>query len=173
MDVDSLLQYRREKDDFLRHDEHSPVSPAQRSSFTGLRYYAPNERLALHLPVEPADGGELTVETSDGSRRVYLRSGVVRFEVDGRPASLLLLATPDRDGWFVPFRDATSGTETYAAGRYLDLSAARDGLAPLDFNYAYNPFCAYSDAYSCPLPPPENWLDVPIRAGEMAYDPAG
>jgi hypothetical protein len=82
-------------------------------------------------------------------------------------------ADPDDDRLWVPFRDATSGEETYGAGRYLDLEAdthrTDDGRWILDFNEAYNPTCAYSDRYECPLPPTENWLDVRIEAGERAY----
>jgi hypothetical protein len=74
---------------------------------------------------------------------------------------------------FVPFRDLTSGKETYGAGRYLDLKAGKDqtptGKWLLDFNKAYNPWCAYSEDYACPLTPPENWLNVPIYAGEKDY----
>ncbi|MBT8206662.1 MAG: DUF1684 domain-containing protein, partial [Acidimicrobiia bacterium] len=69
-------------------------------------------------------------------------------------------------GYFVPFRDATSGKESYGAGRYLDVHPNEDGTVTLDFNYAYNPYCAYDEAFSCPLPPIENWLEVPIAAGE-------
>ena len=84
--------------------------------------------------------------------------------------TLALYATPGHEGYFLPFRDATSGRETYGAGRYLDLAPPHDGKVTVDFNLAYNPYCAYSDSFSCALPPVENWLQVPIRAGEMAFD---
>jgi uncharacterized protein (DUF1684 family) len=79
-----------------------------------------------------------------------------------------------RPSWscFLPFRDATSGNESYGAGRYLDVEPGRDGRVQSDFNLAYNPYCAYNDAFSCPLSPSENWLRVPIRAGEAAYTSA-
>jgi uncharacterized protein (DUF1684 family) len=70
---------------------------------------------------------------------------------------------------FLPLRDATSGDETYGAGRYLEPLMLDDGRVLVDFNYLYNPYCAYNDAWSCPLPPRENWLTVPIRAGEKAF----
>ena len=73
-------------------------------------------------------------------------------------------------GYFLPFRDATSGKETYGAGRYLDVPRGENGQVVVDFNYAYSPYCAYGDAYSCALPPRENWLTVPIEAGEMDLD---
>jgi hypothetical protein len=94
---------------------------------------------------------------------------MVHFDVDGRTATLTLFGSHDSDDLFLPFRDATSGQETYGAGRYIDVGAARDGRVTVDFNLAYNPYCAYNPSYSCPLPPRENWLDVPIRAGEQDY----
>ncbi len=72
---------------------------------------------------------------------------------------------------FVPFRDKTCGTETYGAGRYLDLEDPAGAEVLIDFNLAYNPYCAYSESYSCPLPPPENWLEIPVTAGERKYEP--
>jgi uncharacterized protein (DUF1684 family) len=96
----------------------------------------------------------------------------VRFEIDGEHAELVLLTRQDEQRFFLPFRDATSGRESYGPGRYLDVEPGRDGRVQVDFNLAYNPYCAYNDAFSCPLPPPDNWLRVPIRAGEAAYTPA-
>ena len=82
---------------------------------------------------------------------------------------MTLYTTEGSHGFFLPFRDATSGSETYGAGRYLDIDPDEDGTVTIDFNMAYNPFCVYSEAYSCPLPPTENWLDVPITAGEKDF----
>ncbi|MFB6087007.1 MAG: DUF1684 domain-containing protein, partial [Haloarculaceae archaeon] len=112
--------------------------------------------------------------TTEGERE-YLEFGEFRFEVDGEAATLQAYRRdPDETSLWVPFRDATSGEETYGAGRYLDLDGDDDrtdsGAWVLDFNYAYNPFCVYSDQYECPLVPAENWLEVPIRAGELAFE---
>jgi uncharacterized protein len=100
---------------------------------------------------------------------VYERLGWVKLQVDGSDCQLALFA-PEGDlepeAAFVPFRDATSGSETYGSGRYLE-AELRDDTVTLDFNLAYNPYCAYGDGWSCPLPPRENWLTVPIRAGEQ------
>lgn len=168
MDTDQLLEHRRAKDEFFRTDHHSPIPHEQRHDFEGLSYFDPNPDLVFTLPVEPADGSEITVETSDGQQRAYRRAGKVGFEVDGEPVELTLYDT-GHHGYFVPFRDKTSGDSTYGAGRYLDLDANDDGTVTLDFNLAYNPSCVYDDAYSCPLPPIENWLQVPIEAGEKMY----
>jgi hypothetical protein len=144
----------------------------ERARFDGLRYFPPNPQLQLQLLVEPADGSTLEIATSDGSTRRFRRCGGVRFEIDGEQAELVLLSRQDEHGFFVPFRDATSGKESCGAGRYLDVEPGRDGRVQLDFNLAYNPDCAYNEAFSCPLPPPENWLRVPVRAGEAAYTSA-
>jgi uncharacterized protein (DUF1684 family) len=97
--------------------------------------------------------------------------------VDGRPTRITLFTSPEMHELFLPFRDATSGRETYGAGRYLEVDPPdADGRVVVDFNLAYNPYCAYNPDWSCPIPPGENWLDVPIRAGERtfpgAYEPA-
>ncbi len=169
MDTHHLLSFRQQKDEFFGTSQQSPIPPRDRKEWHGLNYFEPNEDLAFTLPVEPADGGELRVQTSDGRVRSYRRVGTVTFDVDGETVKLTLLGGDGSDSLFVPFRDATSGKETYGAGRYLDVHRNPDGTVTVDFNYAYNPYCAYDDAYSCPLPPPENWLPVPIRAGERGY----
>lgn len=168
MDTDQLLEHRKAKDEFFRTDHHSPIPHEQRHDFEGLSYFDPRPDLVFALPVEPADGSEITVETSDGQQRTHRRAGKVGFEVNGEPVELTLYDT-GHHGYFVPFRDKTSGESTYGAGRYLDLDANDDGTVTLDFNLAYNPSCVYDDAYSCPLPPIENWLQVPIEAGEKMY----
>lgn len=164
-----LIELRRQKDAFFGRDPRSPIPESERAGFTGLVYFPPNGDLVYTLRPEPGDGEPVRIGTSDGQVREYRRAAVARFEVDGEEATLALLTTPHHPGFFLPFRDATSGNETYGAGRYLDLEPNPDGTVTIDFNLAYNPSCAYDDAYSCPLPPPENWLRVPIRAGEKAY----
>ena len=171
--LSALAEQRQAKDDFFARHPQSPLTVAQRREFKGLRYYAENEALRLRLPLERGEQAErIIMDTSTGDRRVYLRAGTVRFEVEGQEAELALYAEEGADGheFFVPFRDATSGRETYGAGRYLEAELAPDGTVLIDFNVAYNPYCAYNDRWSCPLPPIENWLKVAIRAGEMAFE---
>jgi uncharacterized protein (DUF1684 family) len=167
MDTIALLAHRRDKDQIFR-SPNSPLAAASRSSFEGLNYYQPSAELAFLLEVEPIGRETVTVQTSDGQQRIHERVGVVRFEVNGALACLTLYDT-GHPGYFLPFRDATSGNDTYSGGRYLDLKPMHGGVVTVDFNIAYNPLCAYSDGYSCPLPPAENWLDVPIRAGERHF----
>lgn len=168
---------RRSKDDLFRRAHGSPLAPEQRAGFAGLAYFPPDEAFRFSgLRLEPVAAGEdapFTIATSDDRARAAHRLGRLRFMVDGHPVTLTayrLGASSDEDSLFVPFRDRTSGVETYGAGRYLDIDPEPDGSYALDFNLAYNPLCAYSDAYSCPLPPPENWLPVRIEAGERAGD---
>jgi hypothetical protein len=115
----------------------------------------------------------LTFATSRGTEQRYLRYGHFEFAVEGTTARLhayrAVHAHSAHESLFVPFRDATSTKETYGAGRYLDLPFEPPGVYEVDFNRAYNPYCAYSDDFVCPFPPPENWLKVPIRAGEKTW----
>lgn len=164
MDSSSLLAQRRAKDEFFAA-EHSPLGDEFRKDFNGLRYFDPNPDLVYTVPVEPGDNQEVAVQTSDGQVRSYRRAGRVEFAVAGEQVALALYSTGD-PGYFVPFRDGTSGRTTYGAGRYLDIEPNADGSVTIDFNLAYNPWCAYDDAYSCPLPPAENWLSIEIAAGE-------
>jgi uncharacterized protein len=169
MDQHQLEAFRRQKDEVFGGHPQSPVPATDRATFTGLSYYPHDPALVFELTPEPGDGEILAIPTSDGDERRYTRAATIRFTVDGTSAELVLLTSEQQAGFFLPFRDATSGRETYGAGRYLDVHPPHDGLVHVDFNLAYNPYCAYDDAYSCPLPPPDNWLSVPIRAGERTY----
>ncbi len=168
-----LEEFRAAKDAFFRDDPRSPLTPEQRAAFDGLRYFDEDPALAIRaeLETEGVDLDErIEMQTTTGGRQVYRRAGVVRFEVEGEPASLTLFASPDMHELFVPFRDATSGKESYGAGRYLEVEPPDpDRRVTVDLNVAYNPYCAYNPDWSCPIPPGENWLAVPIRAGERSF----
>jgi hypothetical protein len=168
MDTQQLATYRANKDEFFGTSPQSPLPTDRQRNFSGLPYYALNPALVFELDITPGDRSRLLAQTSDGTVREYERAGTVSFAVKGSDVVLTLYDT-GHEGLFVPFRDTTSGKETYGAGRYLDLTPHPDGSITLDFNLAYNPFCAYDDAYSCPLPPAENWLQVSIEAGELDY----
>jgi uncharacterized protein (DUF1684 family) len=171
-------EFRRNKDDDFGSAIDSPIPAGERSAFTGLRYFPPDPALRITASVEKAEGGRaIRMQTSDGQERDYDRAAVLRFPVDGKEYHLTAYRTPDGDEdepYFIPFRDTQSGKETYGAGRYLEVRPAHSlsGEArqvTLDFNLAYNPYCAYNPAYSCPIPPAENTLPIAIRAGEMTY----
>ncbi|MFN2206477.1 MAG: DUF1684 domain-containing protein [Candidatus Promineifilaceae bacterium] len=171
-----LLDFRSEVDDFLQFHPQSPLDDEQREEFQALNYFNFNENLILEVEVErfPEDDPLIEIATNTGDLRSYRRWGRFTFEVSGQEAALTVYADPYGDELFMPFRDATSGPESYGAGRYMDnqrpgLRQLPGGKLEVDFNYAYSPYCAYSPAYSCPLPPAENWLTVPIRAGEKKF----
>jgi hypothetical protein len=171
---DRILETRREKAEFFRSHPRSPIPETERDDFQGLDYYPPDETYRFELPLHEHETRErVTVSTSTEGEREYLRWGEFRFTVDGEEVALQAYKSdPDDDRLWVPFRDETSGEETYGAGRYLDLEPEHHRTNDewiLDFNQAYNPTCAYSDRYECPLPPMENWLDVRIEAGERSY----
>lgn len=177
MDI-QLSNFREQIDDFMQFHPQSPLDDDRRDSFTGLDYYDENPALAFIAAVErlPDDEPLIEMETSTGDTRSFRRWGTFEFEVDGEPARLTLYSDAAGGEFFLPFRDATSGDETYGAGRYLDnhrpgLRQVGENEMEVDFNYAYNPYCAYSPYFSCPLPPRENWLKVSIRAGEKDFRP--
>lgn len=176
----ALETHRREKDADFKQASDSPIPAAERPSFNGLRYFPPDPALRLLATVEPVhDGALLTMQTSDSREREYERYARLRFTVNGQDYHLTAYRTPDADedeSLFVPFRDAQAGKETYGAGRYLEImpphahgAAQEPQHVTLDFNLAYNPYCAYNPYYSCPIPPAENTLPIAIRAGEMTY----
>lgn len=162
-----LIAFRKHKDDFFASPD-SPLLPDQRGTFQGLHYFPENPDLRLELPLDTNVSSEtVLMQTSTGTQRRYHRAGKIHFTVDGHAAELTVFK--DDHGYFLPFRDATGKTETYEAGRYLEPEMGEDGKLSVDFNLAYNPYCAYNEHFSCPLPPIENWLKVPIPAGEKRY----
>jgi uncharacterized protein (DUF1684 family) len=170
-----LLGFRAAKDRLFASHPSSPVPAAGRRDFRGLAYWrhAPDLALRLRLEPDPAAPSLDVPRSGTGPAMPYARLGWVSFSVDATPARLAVYWLNEYSGGlFIPFRDATSGTETYGGGRYLldsakgaDLGTDGDELL-IDFNYAYHPSCVYDPIWSCPLAPPENWLTVPIRAGE-------
>jgi uncharacterized protein len=168
----ALSRLRKEKDEFIGTSPNSPLPSDGRSAFVGLKYFDPDLSLRFEAKLQRLPEPESVVlGTSKGSRQLFKRVGYFDFEAEGNPARVHVYQSAERDDphLFIPFRDATSGKESYGAARYIDLSVEHDDQYVLDFNYAYNPYCAYSDDYVCPLPPQENWLKVPIRAGEKKY----
>lgn len=174
--MNQLAKFRAAMDDFMATHPQSPLEPQQQSSFKGIAYFDNSPELKLTVDVSrfPKSDAPVEMATSTGDMSMYHRWGQFSFAVDGAESSLVVYSNDAGDELFLPFRDSTNGAETYGAGRYLDnhrpgLEAISDGRLVVDFNYAYNPYCAYSPAFSCPLPPRENWLTVPIRAGEKDF----
>jgi uncharacterized protein (DUF1684 family) len=157
---------RQQKDIFFRTSADSPLP--NKASFGGLQYFSPDLSYRLTARLEPfADKTQkLVVRMSDGSEEVYEKFAHAVFSLNGTTGRLLIVKQGDT--YSIMFRDATSGKETYGGGRYLELEPAdlADNRAILDFNKAFNPYCAYNPNFACPLPPAENTLTVAIKAGE-------
>jgi uncharacterized protein len=173
-----LSRVRRLKDEFFATAPESPMpDDLQGDAFSGLRYYAPDLAYRVEADLVPFDTPEVVMlGTTQGDIRPQLRFGELRFTLIGQDARLLAFKDANAstaEELFVPFRDATSGGETYGAGRYVEVEDPGSPDGPhkvvVDFNLAYNPWCAYNIAYSCTLPPPENTLALPIMAGELLF----
>jgi len=166
---------RKEKDAFFKTPFQSPLSFNECQKFKGLSYYSPDRGYRFELGLQEHKEKEtVKIEDTKGNERELLRWGEFSFRIGDTDCKLQAYkSSPEEDRLFVPFRDVTSGKETYGAGRYLDLESGRHMIIEekwiLDFNDAYNPWCAYSKDYACPFTPPENWLKVPIYAGERDY----
>jgi len=179
---DALRRFRLGRDQLFRDHPQTPIEPEEREAFSGLRYFEHDPAFRVTAHFEAGDGSELVIDTGgeDGAVR-YRRAGRLEFTLLGQSCALTVLSLVQyAGGLFVPFRDLTSGHETYGGGRYLfDTAKDTDGLvldleprSPdvfIDFNYAYNASCAYSPRWACPLAPPENHLQVAVRAGELVY----
>jgi uncharacterized protein (DUF1684 family) len=180
--ADALTEFRQGRDQMFRNHPQSPIEHDERAAFSGLRYFDPDPGYRVSARLEPGDGSELVIDTGgDDGAVTYRRIGRLEFILAGQSCALTVLGLVQyAGGLFVPFRDLTSGRETYGGGRYLfDTAKDTDGLvlefepgspdAVIDFNYAYNASCAYSPRWACPLAPPENHLQVAVRAGELIY----
>ena len=163
--MSELDGFRADKDEFFAHDPQSPLTAQQKKDFHGLKYFPENPALRLEIQAEKLPAKErIEMQTSTGDVQVYTRYARVSFTVEGQPAELTIYASDS--GYFLPFVDSLANKETYGAGRYLE-PETEDGVHfSIDFNLAYNPYCAYNERWSCPLTPFENRLKVPIRAGE-------
>jgi len=171
-----LREMRAEKDEFLASDPQSPVDPALREAFDGLDYFPPDPDYRVEADVAVHDDpetAELTVRNGTAER--FHRVATLSFSLPNAEgeqveASLAALRAEGSAALFLPFRDKTTGQGTYDGGRYMDLHPEGDladvEAITLDFNLAYTPFCAFADAFACPLPPTENWLEVAVPAGE-------
>ncbi len=169
---DAIADFRQDKDEYFRTSKGSPIPEAEREAFEGLPYYPVDADLRFDdLTLEPYAGSEpvsFEIPTSDGRLRPSQRAGVFHFPFAGevRTLTAYTFAGGSSESLFVPFLDATSGKDTYGAGRYMDLEAEEDGTYSIDFNLAYHPSCVYDVKFSCPLTPAENRLPVRIEAGE-------
>jgi uncharacterized protein len=166
--MDELAKFRKEKDELFSSDPDSPLTYEQKRDFAGLKYFPPNPKLRLEMALQEFPSKDpIAIQTTTGSVQHYRRFGKITVEAEGQIAELTVYKN-DRS-YFLPFVDSLSGKETYPAGRYLEPKAIRGGRFIVDFNYAYNPYCAYNEIWSCPITPFENHIKIPIRAGEKIF----
>jgi hypothetical protein len=160
---------RLRKDEAFRRQVDEPIPRAAQQSFLPLKYFPIDQAYAVTASFTPAAARTpVQMPTSTGKLRDMQQVGTLAFTLKGQLLSLgaFVEAGTSPDRLFVPFTDLTSGTETYAAGRYLELDRTPSGIYTIDFNRAFHPYCYYNENYDCPYPPPSNRLPVPVRAGE-------
>jgi uncharacterized protein (DUF1684 family) len=187
----AISKEREEKDAFMKDDKDSPflstkarelsVASVQMDTTEApvvvnkLNYFPPDLKYKVKASLEPIENKKVIVlPTSDGKEKRFLEFAFAKFSLDGQENSLLIVeimdAGPYKGTLFLAFADETSAKETYGAGRYIDLKKVPGASSiVLDFNKAYNPYCAYSDNFSCPFPPKENIMKIAVKAGEKKY----
>jgi len=173
---DSLQAYWDRIDMEYRDPIHSPLPLEYRAGFKNLERYAPDHRFRVRARFTPKAGSAFPMRTSGTRTPPYRSMGTLSFVLNGAAEQLTVYQNVDlvmladyANHLFVPFTDLTNGETTYAGGRYLDFEGPLVGEVELDFNRAYNPYCAYGGAYSCPIPPLENQLEVAVEAGVKAF----
>ena len=170
--VKELSAARTLKDRQFRESAESPIPKNKRDALLPLRYFPVDPAYTVPASLRLANERPVSeMPTSSGASRKMQLVGVLEFTLQGDKRSLgafVESGTPRISSLFVPFADVTTGSETYAAGRYLDIDSTTTGYYTIDFNRAYNPYCAYNAAYECPFPPASNRLKIAIRAGEKA-----
>ena len=170
-----IQKERDQKDQFFREDPRSPLRSKVQESFKGLTYYPIDLRYVFSGPLErnPRRRKEyVKLPTSRGNYRTYINEGIFRFEIEGKEFTLTVYRFLGRSTLFLPFRDRTNGHETNENGRYVDVEITGDYTIIVDFNLAYNPFCAYNPKYTCGYASEGNTLDVAIRSGEKKFIPS-
>lgn len=166
--MSDIEKFRSAKNTFFAADRQSPLTREQKKAFKGLSYFPEAPELRFQVTVEPfSNPQEITIQTSTGETQTYQQFGRFHFPVNGEEQTLTIFS--NEHGYFLPFVDSLAGVETYPAGRYLEPEPLKNGKFLIDFNLAYNPYCAYNENWSCPLTPFENRLKVPVPAGEKVF----
>ena len=169
-----LNKARKEKNKSFRQAENSPLATPEKAKFDSLNYYPADLAFVINASVSRNEKPDtITMQMSNNRTEKYLNWGQAKFDIEKNPQQLTiyLKATGTDSTLFIPFTDLTNGRETYGGGRYLDAPIPKLNVAELklDFNTAYNPFCAYNNEFSCPVPPADNRLKIGIPAGEKSY----
>lgn len=175
MDEKVLTKFREGKDKNWKEDNESPLTVEQKATFKGLNYFPPNNDLHFDLSLDTSIsdvGKEVIIKTTGGDKQIYKKAGKINFKVEGKNVDTIVFEDPEVEQfqYYLIFRDATTGKETYENGRMLQVEKKGDKLV-VDFNYAYNPYSSYNDNWDCPITPKESTINVPIRAGEKKFNP--
>jgi uncharacterized protein (DUF1684 family) len=165
-----VLKIRKDKDENFVSSEESPIK--DKTQFKGLKYYPFNKDYIIEFVLEKAEKAKtVELKMTDGSTEKLILFGKIKGEIGGFSVSLTLYQH-DNGEFFLPFKDKTAPTETYGGGRFLDLplTNVKNNRLRVDFNLAYNPYCAYNEDFACPIPPAENTLPIRIEAGEKLFN---
>jgi len=168
-----IYDWRKQKNEYFKNSPDSPIE--YKEDYTALSYFDPNPSFKTEARLTLLhDSTSFVVNRTDGRKEKYMRYAIANFKLKGKEYNLILLRSlklkPEDIMLFLPFTDKTSGELTYGGGRYLDIEHKEPNKVVIDFNYAYNPYCAYNPRFSCPIPPKENYLDLEILAGEKIYE---
>ncbi len=172
--IEFIMKRRMDIEKFMKLDPDSPFIKKGSVEFKGLTYYDIDPAFRVIANITILENPEIfTISMSDGSHEKYYRYASAEFHLTNEPQKLTLLKSEKYWGesWvFLPFYDETSANETYGGGRYLEIGYNGETALPIDFNLSYNPYCAYTDTYACPIPPIENHITVEVKAGEKIYN---
>ncbi len=171
--LESTQKYQSELISFYNNPETTPLDLEEQKNFKGISFFDIDEKFIVEAELELLKKQKPFLMPSTGKiKQEYKKYGILHFEIDGKKLQLVVyqnIALSKRKGYekhlFLPFYDLTSGESTYGGGRYLDVEIPESNQMIIDFNQAYNPYCAYSARYSCPITPEENFLDIEIKAG--------
>lgn len=158
---------------FLKYNAESPLTEEQKNALDSLDFYPVDPSYKVRARLLPVDKKVMIqIPMTDGTLEYYIKEAIAEFELQGSTHRLLLLQAkdePDPRNYFLAFADDTSGEETYGGGRFLDVRRDGQNSITIDFNLVYNPYCTYNPDFACPIPPKENLLKIPVRAGEKNY----
>ena len=170
---DSLIELRIVRMGEMIDSSSHILDSEEQKSFEGLQFFKVDSTFRIQAKFTKEVGKKFEMPTSTARKPIYRQFGFIEFSIEGKACKLFVYQNMDlrrnkeyKDYLFIPFRDPTNGNETYGGGRYLDFKKTTYPEVTVDFNTVYNPYCVYSHRYSCPIPPTENTLTVPIRAGE-------
>lgn len=172
--IENIEKEREKQFKFLRFNPESPLDTEQKNELGTLNFYPIDPSFKVRARLVPAEDRKvITLPMTDGSEEKYIKHSYAEFDLKGAPQNLLLLQSIneiDKRNFFLAFADSTSGLDTYGGGRYLNLRQDGKNSVTIDFNLAYNPYCAYNPDFACPLPPKENLMEIGIVAGEKDYN---